>query len=293
MDPVSTPVSQKQYQIQQGSGRQYLAPSPSPFVFRTLNACSWSLWVIYICYQFYFVLLNYGVFLHWRIYAAILAEALVTFPEMLFLLGTTIAIWELPKSSNMRRSYYLKGDVAPEVDVFITCAGEPVSVVVDTVRAATAQDYPTTSFRVLVLDDGDNQDLRQALCKLSKEPIMEHHPAVRYLARPPDDHNFGKAGNLQYGIERTRRQINSDFVASLDADMIVEPDWLRRMIPHALVDDTIGLVNPPQVRCMDGAIQNNQHNQCADAISFITTHQRAIHSGVKQIWSPNMASMNL
>ncbi|KAL8805876.1 MAG: hypothetical protein Q9182_001657 [Xanthomendoza sp. 2 TL-2023] len=107
-----------------------------------------------------------------------------------------------------------------------------------------AQDYPTTDFRVLLLDDGNNPDLRQALTKLREKFGANKTPAVEYLSRPPDNHNYGKSGNLQYGIQSSS---NSEFIAGLDADMIVEPDWLRRLLPHLLVNEAIALVNPPQI----------------------------------------------
>lgn len=129
----------------------------------------------------------------------------------------------------------------------MTCAGESIDTVIDTVRAAIAQDYPTTKLRVLLLDDGNDLDLKHALYELVETLRTKPCPTFHYLARPSDNHGFGKAGNLQYGIDWTKGHGSSEFIASLDADMIVEPDWLRRIVPHALLDDAVGLVNPPQV----------------------------------------------
>lgn len=135
-----------EYYIQHGGGRKYMAPSPSPYLVKASNICSWSLWIFYICFQFEFVTLNFGVSTHWQIYISLLAEIFITLPEMLFLLGTTFTIWKLSKSNEARKSYYLVGDAAPTIDVFVTCAGEPINTVVDTLRAAIAQDYPTAKF---------------------------------------------------------------------------------------------------------------------------------------------------
>ena len=242
------PSFQQQYEIQQCDPRKYMAVPPSPLVFKISNVCSWSLWILYICFQCFYVSLHFEMFSKWRLCASFLAEVLITLPEMLFLLGTTFTVWKLPKSSEARKSYYMIGDAAPTIDIFVTCAGEPVDIVMDTIKAAIAQDYPTTQFRLLLLDDGNDPDLRYAFSKLREElKPKKRSPAVQYLARPPDDHKFGKAGNLQYGIEWTKKQGSSEFIASLDADMITEPDWLRRLVPHALVEDGTGLVNPPQV----------------------------------------------
>ena len=279
--PLSSSIDQKGYYIQQSRGRPHLAPSPSPHLFKTSNICSWSLWAVYIGFQLILATRTFDIYSQWHIYASLLAEVLITLPEMVFMLGTTVAIWKLPKSSLARTSYQLEGDNAPTVDVFITCAGEPVSNVLDTVKAATAQNYPRLQFRVLLLDDGNNPDLKQVLSKLGEELRTKRGPELHYMSRPLGDHKFGKAGNLQYGIEWTKERGRSEFIASLDADMIVEPDWLRRMVPHALVDDAVGLVNPPQVTVF--VTRFFQHVQHAETIRSIIIHLMEIHLEARQI----------
>lgn len=245
--PPASSTHHTGYRIQQSRGRPHLVPAPSPQLFKTSNVCSWGLWALYFGFQLIITSRAFDLFSQWYVYASLLAEALITLPEMVFMLGTTVAIWNLPKKSRTRASYHLEGDTAPTVDIFITCAGEPVYIVLDTIKAAVSQDYPRSKFRVLLLDDGNNPGLNCSLRKLSEELRAKQGPELHYIARPLDDHKFGKAGNLQYGIEWTKERGRSEFIASLDADMIVESDWLRRMVPHALVDDTVGLVNPPQV----------------------------------------------
>ena len=245
--PPSGSTHHTGYRIQQRHGRPHLVTAPTPQLFRKSNICSWGLWALYFGFQLILASCAFGLFSQWYVYASLLAEVLITLPEMVFMLGTTVAIWDLPKKSRARASYHLEGHTAPTVDILITCAGEPVYIVLDTVKAAIAQDYPSSKFRVLLLDDGNNPDLKSSLRKLSEELRAKQRPELHYMARPLDNHKFGKAGNLQYGIEWTKERGRSEFIASLDADMIVESDWLRRMVPHALVDDTVGLVNPPQV----------------------------------------------
>ena len=278
MDSDTKSISHTQYQIRQEGRPKYLAPSISPHVFKISNACSWGLWAFYICFQFIIISLNFNILTYWPMYASILAEILIVLPEMLFLLGTTFTIWKLPKTSEARKSYLLHGDTVPSLDIFVTCAGESVNTVIDTVKAAITQDYPATRFRVLLLDDGRNPSLQQAITRLSHELTKKRGPIVQYLARPPDNHEFGKAGNLQYGLDETKKQSNSEFIASLDADMIVEPDWLRRLVPHAILDETVGLVNPPQVSYIDA---ESYRCECAHPIRSITIPQKGIPLGVK------------
>ena len=232
-----------------------MSKAPSPFTFKMSNVCSWSSWTFYVCFQFACVFKYIDILSDWRIWASVLAEALITLPEMLFLLGTTLTLWELPRSSKARESYHLCGDTVPSVDVFVTCAGESNDTVMDTVKAATAQDYPIVKFRVLLLDDGGDASLEHAVHHLNHELSIRQGPAVHYLARPAEQHRFGKAGNLQFGIEWTGKREGSEYIASLDADMITEPDWLRRLVPHAIVEHKVGLVNPPQVSADRADIQ--------------------------------------
>lgn len=140
--------------------------------------------------------------------------------------------------------------MVPTVDVFITCCGEDDDLVLNTARAACAQGYPPDRFRVIVLDDGQSTWLSRAVAALHQE----RYPNLYYRSRekiPGKPHHF-KAGNLNYGLEETMKLPGPDevgeFVAALDADMIPEPDWLRAMMPHMILDDHLALACPPQVR---------------------------------------------
>src|SRR5699024_696596 len=73
---------------------------------------------------------------------------------------------------------------------------------------------------------------------------------VNYLARTkfPGKPHFFKAGNLQFGLaESTRDGFISEYIAALDVDAITQSDWLRRIIPHLILDSKLALVNPAQV----------------------------------------------
>jgi cellulose synthase/poly-beta-1,6-N-acetylglucosamine synthase-like glycosyltransferase len=57
-----------------------------------------------------------------------------------------------------------------------------------------------------------------------------------------------KAGNLNNGLKFSAKLTDfpSPFVAGLDVDMIVQPNWLRAMMPHLLNDPKMGMTCPPQ-----------------------------------------------
>ena len=151
--------------------------------------------------------------------------------------------------SRKRRKLRLRGDIVPTVDVFITCCGEDDDLILNTARAACAQDYPPDRFRVIVLDDGQSTWLSRTVAELHEE----RYPNLYYRSRekiPGKPHHF-KAGNLNYGLEETLKLPGpneiGEFIAALDADMIPEPDWLRAMMPHMILDDHLALACPPQV----------------------------------------------
>lgn len=141
------------------------------------------------------------------------------------------------------------GSSAPTVDVFITCCGEPTDIVLDTVAAAAAVDYPPKQFRVFVLDDGHDEMLREAIKGLGRKSTERNGPDVGYLSRhvAPGTKSYYKAGNLQFGIEETQRLGGSEYLASLDADMIPMAGWLRMMVPHLIVEDALAVACPTPV----------------------------------------------
>ncbi|KIW71350.1 hypothetical protein PV04_03531 [Phialophora macrospora] len=140
----------------------------------------------------------------------------------------------------------LIGNEVPTVDVFITCCGEDDDLVLDTVRAACDLDYPQDRCRILLLDDGKSDHLKNVL-----EEWRETCPNVYYIRRPkfPGVPHHFKAGNLNYGLDVVQSLPGGagEYMAALDADMIPEQNWLRAVLPHLLMDDKMGLACPPQL----------------------------------------------
>ena len=128
----------------------------------------------------------------------------------------------------------------------MTCAGEDSNVILDTIKAAAAIDWPRDKFRVVVLDDKDSSDVHwevQALrCQFSN---------IYYTARQKNKHvhHDFKAGNLNHGLSFVQglEGGGAEYVAALDADMLVKPEWLRAIMPHLISDPQTGLACPPQV----------------------------------------------
>lgn len=153
-------------------------------------------------------------------------EIVVAIPSQMHNFWT---MWAMKRRN--RPKLRLRTDDVPTVDVFVTCCGEDDEVVLDTVRAACDQDYPSERFRVIVLDDGRSGSLEAFVGQLSSI-----YSNVYYMARqkiPGVPHHF-KAGNLNYGLEQVDRLPGGagEFMAALDADMVIlsfSPEFLSSL----------------------------------------------------------------
>ncbi|KAL2607999.1 hypothetical protein R1flu_026572 [Riccia fluitans] len=141
---------------------------------------------------------------------------------------------------NKRAHLQLDGHYFPTVDIFLPCCKEPTDVPQDSIVAALAQDYPKDRFKVFVLDDGGDDDLK-AFCEATLE---ESDGRVVYLRRekiPGKPHHF-KCGNMNFGLEHS----DSEYVVMMDADMILYPTFLRKLLPHIVYSPNIAFVQIPQ-----------------------------------------------
>jgi cellulose synthase/poly-beta-1,6-N-acetylglucosamine synthase-like glycosyltransferase len=144
-----------------------------------------------------------------------------------------------------REKLRIVGDTTPSVDVFVTCCKEDVGIITDTVRAAAAIDWPSSNFRVIVLDDGADAELKAAI-----DDVSLLYPNIYYTARHKVKgvpHHF-KAGNLNHGLQFVSELPGgaSTYIAALDADMIPEPEWLRAIAAHLVIEPQLALACPPQ-----------------------------------------------
>ena len=222
----------------------------NPQRFKTSIVITWSSWLLYIVIQYRFASLMLATAPHttWRLRIILLAELVLTFQDAVTALNIILALFSV-NDTVPRPSYHLTGNQGPSVDVLVTCCGEPIDVIVNTVAAAASQDYPLQQLRVFLLDDGHSQGLQQAVMMLNTRLADLKKPQIVYLSRRVEvgAKSFFKAGNLRYGIDESHRQGSSEFLAGLDADMIPRSDWLRKMVPHLLLDDRLALACPPQV----------------------------------------------
>ena len=246
-------------EIQHGSYTFKKSPA-TLFLFEThLNAfkisqtLTWSLLLLHLIVHFSLACQVHrdGPDIPWRLWIALLSEIFLIIPEATTACTIFLALLS-GKASQPRPDYQLCGRAAPLVDIMITCCGEPVDIVVNTILAAAAQDYPAQRYRVFVLDDGRDAKLEHAVETLERQrKDVATDPEIIYLSRKvaPSAQTYFKSGNLRFGIEESQdRRQGSEFLAGLDADMIPEPDWLRRMLPHLILQDDVAITCGPQVR---------------------------------------------
>lgn len=123
---------------------------------------------------------------------------------------------------------FQKSKKLPKVAVFIPAAGEDVSIVSQTVRAAVKIDYP--NFDVFVLDDS-----KQGIYK-----GMAAELGARYVRRKDTGHHK-KAGNMNSAMAKIK---GYSHILVLDADFVPRKEILKELTPYAT--DEVGIVQSPQ-----------------------------------------------
>jgi cellulose synthase/poly-beta-1,6-N-acetylglucosamine synthase-like glycosyltransferase len=126
----------------------------------------------------------------------------------------------------------------------ITACGEDHDMIMNVVRAACETDWPKDQLHIILLDDGGSEKLQTSM-----EHLKRKYPYAHYTSRKRPEFPDYKAGNLNHGLEYSASLSNHPFpfIAGLDVDMIVQPRWLRAMMPHLLEDPKLGMTCPPQV----------------------------------------------
>jgi exo-beta-1,3-glucanase (GH17 family)/cellulose synthase/poly-beta-1,6-N-acetylglucosamine synthase-like glycosyltransferase len=124
----------------------------------------------------------------------------------------------------------------PKVSVHVPCYNEPPEMLMRTLDALAALDYP--DYEVIVIDNNTKDpgvwQPVQAYCTQLGERFRFFH--VSPLA------GF-KAGALNFALTHTAP--DAEVVAVIDSDYCVRKDWLRHLVPH-FENPEISLVQAPQ-----------------------------------------------
>lgn len=98
-----------------------------------------------------------------------------------------------------------------------------------------ALDYPPDSLRVAVVDDASTDETPELLAA----KVAQYPGRVMNLRR--ERGGQGKAHTLNYGLDRLLGDDWAEAVLITDADVVFQPDAIRRMVRH-LADEHVGAV---------------------------------------------------
>ncbi len=166
-------------------------------------------------------------------------------------------------------------DDLPAVTVQLPVYNE-LHVVERLLRAVAALDYPPDRLEIQVLDD--STDATVARVQRVVAELRSRGVDLTHVRR--DDRAGFKAGALRAGNARARGEV----VAIFDADFVPPPDFLRRMVPHLLADERLGMVQARwghlnedhgyltrvQAMALDGhfAMEQRVRSRCGHFINF-------------------------
>lgn len=131
---------------------------------------------------------------------------------------------------NVPENYY------PKVSIHIPAYFEPVEMLKQTLDALSRLDYPNYECVVIINNTPD---------PAFWQPIQDHCRALgeRFKFINAEKVQGFKAGALRIAMDRTA--VDAEIIGILDADYVVEPDWLKDLVP-AFADPRVGLVQAPQ-----------------------------------------------
>lgn len=127
-------------------------------------------------------------------------------------------------------------DYYPKVSIHIPAYFEPVDMLKQTLDALSRLNYPNYECVVIINNTPD---------PAFWQPIQDHCRALgeRFKFINAEKVQGFKAGALRIAMDRTAA--DAEIIGILDADYVVEPDWLRDLVP-AFADPRVGLVQAPQ-----------------------------------------------
>lgn len=166
----------------------------------------------------------------------ILAPSMALMITLLLVHGFEFA--ELFWGGNLRRGFGPRPMPAspPRVSVHLACCNEPPEMVIATIESLRALDYP--DFEVLVID---NNTRDEALWRPVERHMAGLDARFRFFHLP--SWPGYKAGALNFALEHTDPA--AEVIAVVDADYLVEPNWLRDLVGH-FDDPEVAVVQAPQ-----------------------------------------------
>jgi cellulose synthase/poly-beta-1,6-N-acetylglucosamine synthase-like glycosyltransferase len=124
----------------------------------------------------------------------------------------------------------------PKVSIHIPAYYEPVDMLKQTLDAVSRLDYPNFECVVIINNTPD---------PVFWQPIQDHCRMLgeRFKFINAEKVKGFKAGALRIAMERTAA--DAEIIGILDADYMVDPDWLKDLVP-VFADPRVGIVQAPQ-----------------------------------------------
>jgi exo-beta-1,3-glucanase (GH17 family)/cellulose synthase/poly-beta-1,6-N-acetylglucosamine synthase-like glycosyltransferase len=125
---------------------------------------------------------------------------------------------------------------APKVSIHIPAYREPPAMLKQTLDALARLDYPNYECVVVINNTPDPAMWR---------PVEEHCAQLgeRFKFVRADNLQGFKAGALRLAMVHTAA--DAEVIGVLDADYVVQPEWLRDLVP-LFADPSVGLIQAPQ-----------------------------------------------
>ena len=156
----------------------------------------------------------------------------------------------------------------PRVALHVPCHEEPPELVAETLQALAQLDYPRDTYQVFVVD---NNTRDPGLW----EPIETLCDHLGFTFLHLEDWPGFKSGALNYALAMTPPEF--DIIGVIDADYLVEPDYLRDLVPY-FEDDQVAFVQTPQ--------------DYRDYRAESTFYQRACYHAYRYFFDVSMPSRN-
>ena len=125
---------------------------------------------------------------------------------------------------------------APKVSVHVPACCEPPAMLCATLDAVARLDYPNLECVAIINNTPDPKFW---------EPVEAHCKTLgeRFKFLRLEQHAGFKAGALRIALEHTAP--DAEIIGLIDADYVVQPEWLKDLVPH-FADPRVGLVQSPQ-----------------------------------------------
>ncbi|MDR1887996.1 MAG: glycosyltransferase [Zoogloeaceae bacterium] len=154
----------------------------------------------------------------------------------------------------------------PFVSIHLACYNEPPEMVIETIDSLARMHY--RNFEVLVID---NNTADEALWKPVEAHMADMGPNFRFFHLEPWP-GF-KAGALNFALKETHPQAR--IIGVVDADYVVDPNWLSCLVPHFVEAPDVAVVQAPQAhRNWEGHVFQRMCNWEFDGFFRIGMHHR-------------------